>query len=119
MQLVTSAEYEYIPAAGGNAKADEPAVFVCKYLTPAQSDDAIKYHIESQGSTQITKTTINNDKLIRSSVKEIRNLDVDGEKIRTVAEFLRVEHPVADAMYKELCAEIMTRNRVDGEKLKN
>lgn len=119
MDLGIEKEWEFVPETGVNKDDAHPPTFVLKYLTPSQLNKAISYTPEVRNGQEVFVVVYNNDLLFLYGVKEIRNVSLNGKEISKPSDFLKIENPLADKWYKEVCGEVSEKNIVSEADSKN
>jgi len=90
MNYTFSDEYTWIPVANGNLEDEAPTEFQLKYMTlPERVDCMVVDFLSVDGTTQ-RRTSFNEAKILKYSIVSIKNLSVNGEEIKTVAQLLAV-----------------------------
>jgi len=101
MDVKIGREIEFIPEFRGNKKEKEPIIMVIKYLTVSERDS----WFENKGDDVSLKAM---QELAQLCVKEIRNLRVNGEDIKTVDELMNT--PGLIPLYKEAVEKMTAVN---------
>ncbi len=108
MELTFNDTFEIIPEWNDNKKEDKPVSVDCRYLTtPERADVFESKNVVTTGQYRI-ETVIHKEKLLKLSIKNIENLIVNKEGIKTAGQL--VKHPGLSALAEELANRLYTKN---------
>ena len=114
MDYKLTREYDYIPTWNGNQQEPDPIKFRLRLLSTDQRDDAIRQEIHEDGTVGIVP---NKKRLIMRGIVSIENFSIDGQSIKTAADWLRAPSDMMlDTLYAEVSTEIMAKNFGDKKK---
>lgn len=103
MKISIDKEYDVIPTWNGNEDDNAPIVFKCQSLTEPQREKVIKTaYVDGKAEVEFKKVV-----LFELAVKEIRNLEINGEAVTTAKRF--IELPTPAGLFDEVIAEIAKR----------
>ena len=108
MKLTFDDKYEFIPKWNGNETDSEPVKILCRYLSSPERSRCIKKEILADNDKSTVKIVYHEVDLFTLSVEKIENLEVNGKKVKTAAEFLAEEN--LSSLFDEIVNEIVRRN---------
>ena len=104
MEFTLSDTYRVVPRWKGNHESDNPAVFICRYLTEAERTAIVGHKTRGIHLEVVT----NLSELLRVSVVRIDNLWINGQEIKTVEQLLECRGIIM--LLNQVTNEIMANN---------